>query len=220
MPEAIFFDLDGTLADTAPDLAGALNCLLLEHGQPPLPHDLMRPHVSAGTRGMLHVGFAVAPGDAAYPALQKRFLDLYEASLCVGTRLFDGMAGVLDELDARDIRWGVVTNKPARFTLPLMKALGLAGRAAAIVSGDTTPKAKPDPLPLLHACELAGVAPHACVYVGDDQRDVEAGRAAGMRTLVATWGYLGTGLPIREWGADGLIDTPEDILADFGKGRR
>ncbi len=166
---------------------------------------------------MLHVGFAVAPGDTEYPALQKRFLDLYEATLCVGTSLFDGMAGVLDELDARHIRWGVITNKPTRFTLPLMAALGLAERAAAIVSGDTTPKAKPDPLPLIHACELAGVSPAACVYVGDDQRDIEAGRAAGMRTLAATWGYLGTGLPISEWGADGLIDSPEAILTDIAK---
>jgi phosphoglycolate phosphatase len=215
MPEAVFFDLDGTLADTAPDLAGALNRLLAERDREAMAFHLLRPHVSAGARGLLRAGFGLAPDDPDYPALHKRFLDLYEASLCVETTLFAGMSAVLDALDERAIRWGVVTNKPQRFTLPLMQALGLAERAAAIVSGDTTPKAKPDPLPLLHACAIAGVSPMTSVYVGDDLRDVEAGRAAGMRTFAAAWGYLGDGLPIGAWGADRLFDSPAAMLADL-----
>jgi N-acetyl-D-muramate 6-phosphate phosphatase len=215
MAEAVFFDLDGTLADTAPDLAGALNRLLTEQGREAMAYHLLRPHVSAGARGLLRAGFGIAPDAPDYPALHKRFLDLYEGSLCAETTLFAGMAEVLDALDARAIRWGVVTNKPQRFTLPLMQALGLAGRVAAIVSGDTTARAKPDPMPLLHACDLAGVSPATSVYVGDDLRDVEAGRAAGMRTFAAAWGYLGDGLPIGEWGADRLLHTPEAMLADL-----
>ena len=213
MPEAIFFDLDGTLADTAPDLGAALNLLLAEQGRQTVAQALLRPHVSAGARGLLQAGFGLLPGDPAYPALHTRFLDLYEGALCSATTLFPGMAELLDELEARAIAWGVVTNKPARFTLPLMAALGLADRAAAIVSGDTTARAKPDPLPLFHACELAGVAPAAAAYVGDDLRDIQAGRAAGMRTLVAAWGYLGDGLPMEQWGADHLVDRPAAVLA-------
>lgn len=215
MPEAVFFDLDGTLADTAPDLAGALNRLLAERGRETIAYSLLRPHVSAGARGLLRIGFGMAPADPDYPPLHKRFLDLYEASLCTETTLFAGMPNVLDVLEARNIPWGVVTNKPERFTLPLMAALGLAERAAAIVSGDTTAKAKPDPLPLIHACTLAGVSPATSIYVGDDLRDIEAGRAAGMRTFAAAWGYLGDGLPIGDWGADCLVGSPEALLAGF-----
>lgn len=215
MADAIFFDLDGTLADTGPDLAGALNRLLLQEGRETMAYHLLRPHVSAGARGLLRAGFAITPDAPDYAALRDRFLDLYEAALCVETRLFAGMADLLAILDERKVRWGVVTNKPERFTRPLMAALGLTHRAAAIVSGDTTAKAKPDPLPLLHACAVAGVSPLTSVYVGDDLRDIEAGRAAGMRTLAATWGYLGDGLPIAAWGADCMINTPADILADL-----
>lgn len=215
MAEAIFFDLDGTLADTGPDLAGALNRLLLEEGRQVMAYPLLRPHVSAGARGLLRAGFAITPDAPDYSALRDRFLDLYEASLCVETTLFAGMADLLATLDERGVSWGVVTNKPERFTRPLLAALGLTRRAAAIVSGDTTAKAKPDPLPLLHACTIAGVSPLNSVYVGDDLRDIEAGRAAGMRTLAATWGYLGEGLPIVAWGADRMIDAPAEILADL-----
>lgn len=213
MAEAVFFDLDGTLADTAPDLGSALNRLLREQGCAEVPHAVLRPHVSAGTRGMLRVGFGIAPDDAAYPALHKRFLDIYELTLCEATTLFDGIDILLDELDARGIAWGVVTNKPERFTLPLMEALGLTMRAAAIVGGDTTARAKPDPLPLLHACTVAGVAASASAYVGDDLRDIQAGRAAGMRTFAAAWGYLGDSPPIDAWGADSTIAEPAALLA-------
>jgi 2-phosphoglycolate phosphatase len=217
MPEAVFFDLDGTLADTAPDLGAALNRLLLEQGRAPLAHAVLRPHVSAGARGLLHVGFGIGPENPAYTSLRERFLDIYEQSLCKHTALFDGMDTLLAALEAQGIAWGVVTNKPERFTLPLMEALGLAGRAAAIVGGDTTAKAKPDPLPLLHACTVAGVAATASAYVGDDLRDIQAGRAAGMRTFAAAWGYLGDGLPIDEWGADRLIAEPTGLLEDIAK---
>jgi phosphoglycolate phosphatase len=216
MPDAVFFDLDGTLADTAPDLGSALNQLLTEEGRVMLPQAVLRPHVSAGARGLLQAGFGILPDDPSYPSLHRRFLNIYEGSLCTATTLFAGMAGVLDELEARGIVWGVVTNKPARFTLPLMAALDIADRAAAIVSGDTTARAKPDPLPLIHACEVAGVMPATAAYVGDDLRDIQAGRAAGMRTVVAAWGYLGDGPPMQQWGADHLIERPEALLAALG----
>jgi phosphoglycolate phosphatase len=212
MVEAVFFDLDGTLADTAPDLGGALNRLLREQGRQPLDMATLRPHVSAGTRGMLGVGFGLAPQDEAYADLARRFLDLYADRLCDGTRLFDGMAAVLDLLDDRNIRWGVVTNKPARFTLPLMRCLNLAERAAAVVSGDSVPAPKPAPDALHLACATAGVAPDRTLYVGDDLRDVQAAHAAGMRAIAAAWGYLGDGLAINEWGADATIATPLDLL--------
>jgi phosphoglycolate phosphatase len=218
MPEAVFFDLDGTLADTAPDLGAALNRLLLEEGRTTLPHAVLRPHVSAGARGLLRVGFGIGPEDAAYALLRERFLDMYAQALCEHTTLFDGMDTLLAALEARSIAWGVVTNKPERFTLPLMEALGLAGRAAAIVGGDTTAKAKPDPLPLLHACTVAGVAATASAYVGDDLRDIQAGRAAGMRTFAAAWGYLGDGPPIGAWEADHMITEPGALLEDIALG--
>ena len=215
MPDAIravFFDLDGTLADTAPDLGGALNELLAESGRPALAHDVFRPHVSAGTRGMLGVGFGLNPDHAEYPDLASRFLELYSARLCVGTRLFDGMPQLLDELDRRDIRWGVVTNKPARYTEPLMECLGLAERCAAIVSGDSAPRPKPAPDTILLACEKSGVSPRLTFYVGDDLRDIQAAHAAGVRAIAAAWGYLGDGLPITDWNADATIATPLELL--------
>jgi phosphoglycolate phosphatase len=180
-----------------------------------MAYALLRPHVSAGARGLLRAGFNITPVAPHYIELRARFLDLYEASLCVDTVLFPGMAEVLVALEARGTRWGVVTNKPERFTRPLMEALGLTRRAAAIVSGDTTAKPKPDPLPLLHACAQVGIAPQTSVYVGDDLRDIEAGRAAGMRTIAAAWGYLGDGLPVDAWGADCQIATPADLLVNL-----
>jgi len=210
--EAVFFDLDGTLADTAPDLGGALNRLLAEQGRPPLDMAIIRPHVSAGTRGMLGVGFGLSPQDAPYPELARRFLDLYEGMLSNGTRLFDGMPALLDELEKRGVSWGVVTNKPARFTLPLMDALGLRDRAAAIVSGDSVPKPKPAPDALDLACSNANVAAASTLYVGDDLRDIQAAHAAGMPAIAAAWGYLGDGVAIGDWGADAIIDDPLDLL--------
>lgn len=215
MPDAVravFFDLDGTLADTAPDLGGALNELLAEVGRPPLDMATLRPYVSAGTRGMLGIGFGLKPDDAEYPELARRFLELYSARLCVGTRLFDGMPQLLDELDRRSIRWGIVTNKPARFTEPLMECLGLARRCSAIISGDSAPKPKPAPDTILLACEKSGVSPRLTFYLGDDLRDIQAAHAAGTRAIAAAWGYLGDGLPITEWNADATIATPLDLL--------
>jgi len=216
MPEngvrAVFFDLDGTLADTAPDLGGALNELLAERGRPALAMATLRPFVSAGTRGMLGIGFGLAPDHPDYPDLARRFLERYAARLCVGTRLFDGMAELLAELERRGIAWGVVTNKPARFTEPLMDCLLLTERMAAIVSGDSAPKPKPAPDTLLLAGEKAGVPPRLTLYVGDDLRDIQAAHAAGMRAIAASWGYLGDGLPIADWGADATIATPLELL--------
>lgn len=216
MPEggirAVFFDLDGTLADTAPDLGGALNELRAERGRPLLEMAVLRPHVSAGTRGMLGVGFGLKPHDAGYDEHAKRFLELYAQRLCVDTRLFEGMPEVLQELEQRRIAWGIVTNKPARFTEPLAECLKVGGRATAIVSGDSTPNPKPAPDGLLRACAKAGVPPRLTLYVGDDLRDIQAGRAAGMRTVAAAWGYLGDGAPIEVWGADATIAQPLDLL--------
>lgn len=216
MPEggirAVFFDLDGTLADTAPDLGGALNELRAERGRPMLEMAVLRPHVSAGTRGMLGVGFGLKPDDAGYDAHAQRFLELYSQRLCAGTRLFEGMPDVLRELERRRIAWGIVTNKPARFTEPLAACLKVSGRATAIVSGDSTPNPKPAPDGLLLACARAGVPPRLTLYVGDDLRDIQAGRAAGMGTVAAAWGYLGDGPPIEAWGADATIAKPLDLL--------
>lgn len=209
---AVFFDLDGTLADTAPDLGGALNQLLAEHGRPPLDMAVLRPHVSAGTRGMLGVGFALTPDQADYPPLAERFLKLYAARLCVGTRLFDGMPELLAWLEAHDIPWGVVTNKPARFTEPLLDALNLTHRCAAIVSGDSAAKPKPAPDLLLLAAARVPVPPTLSFYIGDDLRDIQAAHASGMAALAATWGYLGTDLPVDAWNADTILNTPLDVI--------
>lgn len=216
MIEAVLFDLDGTLADTAPDLGGALNRLLEEQGLAPLPMPQMRPHVSGGTRALIRLGFQLSPEDTDYAALAQRFLAHYQAGLCVGTALFPGMAALLDALEARAVKWGVVTNKPQRFTLPLLECLGLKDRAACIVSGDSAARPKPDPAPLLLACTAAGVAPGKAIYVGDDLRDIVAGRAAGMRTVTAAYGYLGVAEPFESWQADAVIREPAEILGLLG----
>ncbi|QKT04773.1 phosphoglycolate phosphatase [Ectothiorhodospiraceae bacterium 2226] len=214
---AVLFDLDGTLADTAPDLAYALNAVREEQGEAPLPFEAIRPVVSHGARALIELGFGLAPTAAGFEALRQRLLTIYQDNIARHTRLFPGMESVLDTLEARGIPWGVVTNKPARLTDPLMDALGLTPRAACIVSGDTVAHSKPHPAPLLHACACSGLAPGACVYVGDAQRDVEAGQAAGMRTLVALFGYLGPHDQPQAWGADGLVAEPRDILAWLGE---
>lgn len=212
MTAAVLFDLDGTLADTARDLGGALNRLLVEERREALPLDVIRPHVSGGARALLRAGFGLMPDDPTYTAFQQRFLAHYEAAICVDTVLFDGIADLLDELDALAIPWGIVTNKSQRFTLALTTALGLRDRAACLVSGDSCPRAKPDAGPLLMASSLTGTLPARTLYVGDDLRDVHAGKAAGMKTVAVAYGYLGDGLPITQWGADHIVEDPAEIL--------
>lgn len=212
MPEAVLFDLDGTLADTAPDLGGALNQLLLEQGRAPLGMDQLRPHVSSGARGMIGAGLGITPADPGYLELQQRFLAIYQEALCVGTRLFAGMAEHLDQLEAQGIPWGIVTNKSQRFAIPLMEGLGLRQRSACIVCGDSAQRAKPHGHPMQLASAVIGIAATDCIYVGDDERDVISGRVAGMTTIVAAWGYLGAGKPPASWGADAIADSPQDIL--------
>ena len=210
--QGVLFDLDGTLADSAGDLAGAVNRMRGERGRPPVAGEALRPHASAGARGLLGAGMGVAPGDADYPLLRDEFLAYYAAALDRTTRLFDGIEAMLDALDARRLAWGIVTNKATRFTQPVVAALGLARRARAIVSGDTTPHAKPHPAPLLHAATLLGLDPEQCVYVGDDLRDVTAGNAARMATIVAEYGYLGEQSCADDWPATGWIETPLALL--------
>ncbi|MBL8435535.1 MAG: HAD-IA family hydrolase [Zoogloea sp.] len=216
MAEAVFFDLDGTLADTAPDLAGILNRLQREHGIEPTPFARLRPQVSHGVRGMLGAGFGLTPDVPAYAPLAARFLALYADALCVETRLFEGMAALLDGLDEQHIPWGVVTNKAERLARPIIDALGLAGRCACVVGGDTAARPKPFPDPLLHACRYTGVEPGRCLYIGDDIRDIHAGKAAGMGTVAAAYGYLGSAEPIHAWQADLIIQHPLEILAFLG----
>lgn len=208
----VLFDLDGTLLDTAPDLAAALNATLQLNGRDALPFEHIRPVVSHGGRALIERGFGIDPQHPDFEPLRKQLLDLYQANLAVHTTLFPGMAQVLDELEQRDIRWGVVTNKPGWLTDPLMEALQLTPRAACVVSGDTLPERKPHPAPLLHACKLAGCQPQQAIYVGDAERDIEAGRNAGMRTLAALFGYLMEHDSPESWGADALIQQPADIL--------
>jgi phosphoglycolate phosphatase len=211
MIKAVLFDLDGTLADTAPDLAYALNCVREARGLPPLPLSATRPYASHGARGLIGAGFNIQPDDPGYGALRDEFLAAYADNLCRETRLFAGLPELLDQLEARALRWGVVTNKQERFTLPLLERLEVRGRAACVIGGDTTGKSKPHPEPLLAASRAIGLAPESCIYVGDDLRDVQAGQAAGMKTAVAMWGYLNGQNP-QTWSADCMIEEPRDLL--------
>jgi len=212
MIRAVLFDLDGTLADTAQDLASALNRLRAEHRMAPLAPELTRALASSGARGLLKVGFDLDPNDERYPPMRDRFLDLYEQALCVHTQLYEGMAELLGELERRALAWGIVTNKPRRFTDPLVRELRLHARAACVVSGDTTAKPKPAPDPLLHAAGVMRIAPQACLYVGDDLRDVQGARAAGMPVIAAGWGYLGVEGDPASWGADAVLAHPAEVL--------
>lgn len=209
--ECVLFDLDGTLADTAPDLAYALNLLRNERGLEPVPVATLRSHVSHGARGMLEAGLGVMPADAEFIVLRDRFLQLYEDNLVRDSCLFDGMPALLDGLEARGLTWGIVTNKAERFAVPLIAGLGLASRTGCLVGGDTTGRAKPHPDPLLEGARRIGVDPRGCLYVGDDRRDVEAGIAAGMTPVVALYGYL-HGADPHDWGAPWMIASPLDLL--------
>jgi 2-phosphoglycolate phosphatase len=208
----VLFDLDGTLADTAPDLALALNTLLEETGNDTLPYARIRAEASYGGKALVRLGFDLEPDTPEFKALHQRFLELYRSNLCNKTRLFDGMEQVLSDIARANMNWGIVTNKPAYLTDPLVGLLGLADKAAAVVSGDTTSNSKPHPEPLLHACELAGSRPEQCLYVGDAQRDIEAGNRAGMKTLAATFGYIREDDDTDSWDADGAIASPAELM--------
>ncbi len=209
---AVLFDLDGTLADSAGDLALALNMIRAARGLDPVPDVELRPYASSGARGLLHRGMGLSPDDPEYAALREAFLANYAGCLATRTTLFAGVGALLDAIEARGLAWGIVTNKYMRFTQPVAEALGLAPRARVVVAGDTTPHPKPHPAPLLHAAEALRIEPARCVYVGDDLRDIEAGNAAGMATIVAGYGYMGVGGDARRWPATGWIETPLDLL--------
>jgi phosphoglycolate phosphatase len=210
--QAVFFDLDGTLLDTGRDMANALNRVLEDMGRQPEPYERLRPVVSQGTVGLFRVSLGIVPDDPEYEHLRGRFLEHYERELCTHTTAFEGIDGVLERLERLGLPWGVVTNKPEYLAVPLLDALGLLGRSACVVGGDTLEKKKPDPEPLLHACALARGAPEHCVYVGDAAGDIFAGQRAGMKTLVAMFGYLSEDDRPETWGADGMIEHPCDIL--------
>jgi N-acetyl-D-muramate 6-phosphate phosphatase len=214
--QAVLFDLDGTLIDSAPDLAAAANHLRIQRQLPPLPLAALRPMVGAGARGMVGTAFGLKPGDDGYDALRTEFLDRYAAHSLTHTAVFERVVPVLDALDAQGVRWGIVTNKAERFTHSIVAGLGLAARAAVVICGDTTPHSKPHPAPLLEAARRLQLAPRHCVYVGDDVRDIEAGRAACMVTLAAAWGYLGQGEPLHAWGANHILQDPVELLQWLG----
>jgi N-acetyl-D-muramate 6-phosphate phosphatase len=208
---AVLFDLDGTLLDTAPDMIGALNALRAQESLPALPYETVRSAVSHGAARVVKVGFSEADGETLV-RLQQRFLDIYRSALSRETRLFPGMQAVLANLAARGIKLGIVTNKAAWLTDPLLVELGLRPLFACVVSGDTVAERKPHPMPMLHAAALAGVAPGECIYVGDAERDVQAAHAAGMPALVANYGYLRADEDTSRWHGDGYLSRPLDLL--------
>lgn len=209
---AVLFDLDGTLVDTAPDLAFALNSVLQEQGKAPLPYDLIRPVASNGAAGLLDLGFAISGDDDIFPALRARLLEIYQDNITRESKLFDGMEQVLTSLENANISWGIITNKPAFLTDPLVEALQLSMRAACVVSGDTTAHSKPHPAPMLHACEVINHSAEQCIYIGDAARDIEAGRNTNMQTVAALYGYIDKHDDPANWNADFSIQHPHDIL--------
>ena len=208
----IFFDLDGTLADTAPDLVAAANQLLIARNLEPKPYELLRPYASAGARGLLEGAFGIYPDHADFPMLRDEFFSNYEKALLVDSKLFDGIDHLLDQMDDANLPWGIITNKSERFTKPLTELMGLHQRAITTVSGDTTPHSKPHPEPILHAARSSNIDPAKSIYVGDDLRDVLAGKAAGMKTVAAAYGYCGCKEPPEAWGADFIINNPLELL--------
>ncbi len=211
--KAVLFDLDGTFADTAPDLAYALNRTLEAFDRPLLEYKRIRPVVSHGGIALIRLGFGLEPGDEGFESRKAHLLSVYEENIARHTRLFDGMEELLNHLEQRHMPWGIVTNKPAWLTDPLMLAMDLSERSSCIVSGDTCKKNKPHPMPLLHASELIRVPPPQCLYVGDAERDIRAGNAAGMQSAVALWGYLQDEDRPDEWNADISLETPEQLSA-------
>jgi len=211
--KAVFFDLDGTLADTAPDLATALNSLLGEEGRPSIPFNTIRPVVSHGGNALLRLGFNMEDSDPEFPELRERFLRIYENRLHQDTSLFPGIDRVLTRIESSGLIWGVITNKPEWLTRPLLQKLGLDARAACIVCGDSVKERKPHPAPMLHACRMTGMVPATTLYSGDSERDIVAGKAAGMPTLLALSGYIDHQDHPEAWQADGMISVPHEITA-------
>lgn len=213
MIKAVLFDLDGTFADTAPDLAAALNQVLVEESKPVLPFKTIRPVVSHGGVALIKLGFNFDEQHADFSRLKQRLLDIYENNISTLTTVFDGVNELLEVLENKHISWGIVTNKPAWLTDPLMLQMGFTHRAAIIVSGDTTKERKPHPEPLLYACQKINCQPSECLYIGDAERDIVAGNAAGMTTLTALFGYIEANDKPENWGADAMIQHPGDILS-------
>ena len=210
--KGIFFDLDGTLADTAPDLVAAANQLLIARNLAPMQYEVLRPRASAGARGLIRGAFGIDTDHPDFIPLRDEFFSNYEKALLVNSVIFDGVDHLLDHLDSAKLPWGIVTNKSERFTNPLTELMGLRQRAVSTVSGDTTPHSKPHPEPILHAARLANIDPTKSVYVGDDIRDIVAGKAAGMKTIAAAYGYCGCEEPPEAWGADYLVRHPKELL--------
>jgi len=215
-PAALLFDLDGTLVDSAPDLAGAANDLLAARQRPPCDYTLLRPHAGSGARGMIGAAFGLAPGDAGYDALRDEFLQVYATRLLRHTQLFDEVSALFEALQAAGVPIGIVTNKALHLAAPLVDGLGLRPPARVLIGGDSTPLTKPHPAPLWAGCEALGVQAAQCVYVGDDPRDMRAARAAGMAGWAAAWGYLGVAEPVSAWGAQAVLDSPREVLKRLG----
>ncbi len=211
-PAALLFDLDGTLVDSAPDLAGTANDMRQTRGRAPLPYASLRPHAGSGARGMLGAAFGVAPGESTYEALRDEFHQRYEMRMTRESALFSAIEGLLHALDLHGVPWGIVTNKALRFARPMVAALPPLAHHAVLIGGDSTPHTKPHPAPLLAAASQMGCAAQACVYIGDDPRDMRAARAAGMAGWAAAWGYLGVEIPIAHWGADAVARQPDELL--------
>ncbi len=209
---AVLFDLDGTLIDSAPDLGAAVDKMRTDRGLSSLPSSRYRPLAGAGARGMLGEAFGIAPEHPDFSVLREEFFANYEACMTQRTLVFDGVAELLQTLVQRDLAWGIVTNKSARFTDPLTRSIALFASAGVIISGDTTPHAKPHPAPLLEAAARLGLPAAHCLYIGDDERDIVAGRAAGMATVAATYGYLSAGVDVAQWGAQAAIKSPLALL--------
>ena len=208
----VFFDLDGTLADTAPDLVAATNQLLSARNLPLKPYEQLRPCASAGARGLIGGAFGIDTKHPDFIALRDEFFANYEKALFVHSKLFEGMEHLLNQLESAQLPWGIVTNKSERFTNPLIELMGLSQRSISTVSGDTTPYSKPHPEPILHAARIANLDPNKSIYVGDDIRDIIAGKAAGMKTVAAAYGYCGCEEPPEAWGADFIIQTPQELF--------
>ncbi len=213
----ILFDLDGTLVDTAPDLAHALNLQLIKHRKPPLAYESIRPFASHGSRGLVGLGFGITPVDDSFIAMRDEYLDIYDTVYTRSPVLLQGIAELLEAIENKGLAWGIVTNKPRRFTIGLIESmrLNIDNRAACIVCGDDAPQPKPSPATLLMACEQVGVKPENCMYVGDAERDIIAGKAAAMKTVVALFGYIDVTDKPQQWGADSMIETPNDLLQLF-----